>query len=122
MFTIAGNGANAFAGDGGPAISASLFTPQGVALDSAGNVLVADTNNSRVRKLTPRSCTYSLSPGVLVAGAGPANSTVGVTTSLGCGWTAISNAAWLAVIGGASGIGNGTVSFSTSLNTSRSAR
>ncbi len=51
--TIAGNGAADFSGDGGPARSASLNAPAGLAVDAAGNVWVADTGNNRIRKLTP---------------------------------------------------------------------
>ena len=51
--TIAGNGTPDFSGDGGPARSASLNAPAGLAVDAAGNVWVADVGNNRVRKLTP---------------------------------------------------------------------
>jgi len=47
--TVAGNGAAAFAGDGGPATAASLNDPVGIAIDGAGNLYVADTLNNRVR-------------------------------------------------------------------------
>ena len=47
--TVAGNGASSFGGDGGPAVSAALNSPQGVALDANGNVFIADTQNSRIR-------------------------------------------------------------------------
>jgi sugar lactone lactonase YvrE len=49
--TVAGNGTNAFAGDGGPATNASLFYPRGVALDSIGNLYFADWLNNRIRKV-----------------------------------------------------------------------
>jgi uncharacterized protein (TIGR03437 family) len=49
--TVAGSDAHGFAGDGGPATSASLFNPSDVALDSAGNLYIADTNNFRIRKV-----------------------------------------------------------------------
>jgi sugar lactone lactonase YvrE len=49
--TVAGNGAAAFAGDGGPATSASLNSPFGVAVDSTGNLYIADTVNGRIRRV-----------------------------------------------------------------------
>jgi len=51
--TIAGTGAPDFDGDGGPALSAALNSPGGLALDKLGNLYVADTGNNRVRMLTP---------------------------------------------------------------------
>jgi len=50
--TIAGNGSAGFSGDGGPATSAQLNTPYGIAVDDAGNVYVADELNFRVRKIS----------------------------------------------------------------------
>jgi sugar lactone lactonase YvrE len=51
--TVAGNGAYRFSGDGGPATSAALNSPAGIAFDSAGNAYVADSAGNRVRKITP---------------------------------------------------------------------
>lgn len=50
--TVAGNGVTSFSGDGGPATSASLRTPTGVAVDAAGNLYIADRDNRRVRKVS----------------------------------------------------------------------
>ncbi|MFZ9887980.1 MAG: hypothetical protein ACO3JL_10800 [Myxococcota bacterium] len=49
--TFAGNGKQGFAGDGGPAIAASLNRPEGLALDAAGNLYIADRFNSRIRRV-----------------------------------------------------------------------
>lgn len=51
--TIAGNGVRGYGGDGGSAQNASLSFPLDVARDSAGNLYIADTQNNRVRKVTP---------------------------------------------------------------------
>lgn len=50
--TIAGNGIAGFSGDGGTATRASLDKPIGLALDSSGNLFIADYNNNRVRKVS----------------------------------------------------------------------
>jgi hypothetical protein len=49
--TIAGNGTNGYSGDGGAATSAKLNNPSDVAIDSAGNIYIADYSNNRVRKV-----------------------------------------------------------------------
>jgi sugar lactone lactonase YvrE len=59
--TVAGNfaadkandGLGGFSGDGGPATSAQLNDPQGVAVDGAGDLFIADTFNNAVREVTP---------------------------------------------------------------------
>ena len=49
--TVAGNGKLNYSGDGVPATSTSLYRPSGVAVDHAGNLYIADTNNARIRKV-----------------------------------------------------------------------
>jgi hypothetical protein len=51
--TVAGIGTAGYSGDGGPATNAELFAPFNVAVDSSGSLYIADSANSRVRKVTP---------------------------------------------------------------------
>jgi uncharacterized protein (TIGR03437 family) len=53
MTTVAGTGVQGFSGDGGPATAATLNQPQGMAFDAAGNLYIADSQNHRVRRVTP---------------------------------------------------------------------
>src|SRR6266481_5305511 len=50
--TVAGNGGYGFSGDGGSGISARLAAPRGVAVDQAGNLFIADSDNNRIRMVT----------------------------------------------------------------------
>jgi hypothetical protein len=49
--TFAGTGANSFGGDGGFAINSYISNPRGVYADTIGNVFIADSGNSRIRKV-----------------------------------------------------------------------
>jgi serine/threonine-protein kinase len=51
--TFAGIGRSVILGDGGPATSAGLSSPHTLALDSRGNLFVADSGNYRIRKISP---------------------------------------------------------------------
>jgi len=51
--TIVGNGISGYNGDNIPALSASFGHPYSMAMDSAGSIYIADTNNNRIRKITP---------------------------------------------------------------------
>jgi hypothetical protein len=50
--TVAGNGTPGFSGDGGPATSAQLSFPRGLAVDAAGDLYIADAGNERIRKVS----------------------------------------------------------------------
>jgi hypothetical protein len=58
IYDIAGDGHGGFSGDGGPATSAELKQPQGVAVDSAGNVLIDDRLNNRIRVAAASTGTF----------------------------------------------------------------
>jgi sugar lactone lactonase YvrE len=77
--TVAGNGTVGYAGDGGLATSAELYYPTGVAVDSAGNLYIADYDNNRIRKVNTSGIITT------VAGNGLAgyNCGNGVATSVG---------------------------------------
>jgi DNA-binding beta-propeller fold protein YncE len=51
IMSVAGVGTSGYSGDGGPAISAELWSPGGVAVDSAGNIYISDNNNYCVRRV-----------------------------------------------------------------------
>ena len=51
IFTVAGNDTADYTGDGGAASAATVNTPNGVAIDGAGNLYIADTGNNLVRRL-----------------------------------------------------------------------
>jgi uncharacterized protein (TIGR03437 family) len=82
--TVAGKGNGFTLGDGGPATSGELANPIDVALDSAGNIYIADLGNERIRKVTAGIITSILTEGFGNCG-GPlpaASSDVGFGVSL----------------------------------------
>jgi len=65
---VAGTGTQGFAGDGGPATSAELDSPAGLAMDSAGNLYIADSHNQRVREVSAVTGVISTIVGTGIAG------------------------------------------------------
>ena len=65
--TVAGNGIQGYSGDGGPATAATMNQPADVALDSAGNIYIVDSNNNVIRMV-------SGSTGIITTVAGIAGS------------------------------------------------
>jgi len=81
--SIVGNGDPSYTGDGGLASSATLSSPDGLAIDGAGNIYIADTGNNVIRKITAAT-------GMIATIAGNNSGTVcgGSTDSVGDGCTA----------------------------------
>jgi uncharacterized protein (TIGR03437 family) len=103
--TVAGNGTGGFSGDNGPATSAELADPRGVAVDSAGDVYIASVGANRIRILTPSGsrCTYSVSPASLRAPASGGVLTVTIQAAASCPWGVSGLPGWITVSGASSG-------------------
>ena len=67
----ANDGLGGFSGDGGPATSAQLDDPQGVAVDGAGDLFIADTFNNAVREVTPAGTITTVVNAAPAAGGAP---------------------------------------------------
>ncbi len=88
----------------------------------AGTLTVAGQTFTVKQAAGSVSCAYSLSSTSVSAPAAAGSSSVDITTTSSCAWTAAANASWLAVTSAASGTGNATVSFSIAENTDTSPR
>jgi hypothetical protein len=93
--TIAGIPANngfptaGFSGDGGPATSAELNEPSSVFVSSTGKLFIADTDNSRIRELTPTPFTVTVAPStaiVVVTALQQYTATVTGNSNAGVNW------------------------------------
>src|SRR5262249_17131218 len=80
--TVAGNGTRGFSGDGGAATAAALNVPVGVALDSSGNLFIADFGTFRIRKVdhtTQNITTVACNGSASFSGDAGAATTAGMT-------------------------------------------
>ena len=76
--TVAGTGAPGLSGDGGPAASANIWSPSAVAVDTSGNLYIAEAGNNRVRKVDTNGIIHTFAGGaVLVGFSGDGSAAVG---------------------------------------------
>jgi sugar lactone lactonase YvrE len=116
--TVAGNGLDGFSGDNGPATSAAMSAPSGVATDAAHNLYVGDAFNNRIRVLIPSGafCSASVAPLALFPASSGGTFTFTIQTSLSCPWAVQSEPEWITVSGSAAGTGSGSVMLSVAAN------
>ncbi len=115
--TVAGTGSIGFSGDGGAAIDAQLNDPRGVAVDSAGNVYIADLVNTRVRRVlggTP--CELTVSSGSLVSDAAAASGSFTLDDASGCAYSVASDSSWLHLNSASQGNSGAAISYSIDSN------
>ena len=87
----------------------------------AGTVTIAERTFS-VTQQGNVACSYSLSPSYAKLQQFARSATVKVATGAGCGWSAVSNAAWITIDSGVNGSGNGAVNYSVTALPSRTAQ
>src|SRR5207249_4249997 len=83
--TVAGNGAQGFTGDGGPAASASLFNPNGLAVDASGNLFMASSGTFGIRAVAANGIitTVAGNGGMSFAGDGGLATSASLNTPYG---------------------------------------
>jgi Zn-dependent metalloprotease len=100
----------------------AVFARHGMGVSAVGNDGTTHTAATNVPSDCGGTCTFSISPTSASVAAAGGTGTVGVTATAGCTWSALSNSAFITVTGGASGTGNGTVSYSVAANTATTSR
>lgn len=88
-----------------------------------GTITINNQTHTVTQNAPPPPCTYSINPTSMSMPANQMTSSpVTITTQAGCAWTSVPNVSWLTIQTGASGSGNGTMTFRTQNNNSSSPR
>jgi hypothetical protein len=101
-------------GSGNGTVNLTIAANTGAA--RSGTLTIAGHTFTVTQVAPPAPCSYGISPTEQTAPATGGTSAVTVTAGNGCGWTASSQALWIAVTSGESGSGNGTVNLSIAAN------
>jgi len=114
--TVAGSGSQGSSGDEGPAKSASLSAPRGLAVDGGGNLFIADTGNHKIRMVTSDGVIHTIAG---QGGAGQGGAGQGGTGQGGAGFSGDGGAALSAQLNSPAGLfpdGSGDVYVADSGN------
>jgi hypothetical protein len=101
-------------GTGNGSVGLSIAANSGAARSGTATIAGQSFTVNQAAFVAP--CTFAIAPTSQNMPAPGGTGTVTVTTASGCAWTAASNAPWLTITSGASGIGNGSVGFSAAAN------
>jgi Zn-dependent metalloprotease len=100
----------------------TVFARHGMGVSAVGNDGTTHTAATDVPSDCGGTCTFSINPTSASFASTGGTGSVSVTASAGCNWTAVSNATFITITGGASGTGNGTVSYSVAINAGTTSR
>ena len=100
----------------------TVFARHGMGVSAVGNDGTTHTAATDVPTDCGGTCTFSISPTSASSPATGGTGTVTVTATAGCSWSAVSNASFITVTSGTSGMGNGTVGYSVAANTLTTSR
>jgi hypothetical protein len=105
-------------GGSGPGAISFTVAPNNTVSARTGTMTIA----TRIFTVTQDGCTANIAPASQAFEPGGGTGSIAVTATGNCGWTAQSNANWIMITAGASGSGNGTVTFAVAANTGASPR
>ena len=110
---------NSASGTGSGTVTFSFDANTGAA--RSGTTTIASQTFTVTQAAAP-ACTYTINPINAYVAYGGGSATVAVTAGSACAWTATSSVGWITITAGASGTGNGTVSYTVAANTTSAER